>query len=60
MSCTGYTSGSDLQGETAVDTREDSRDSRTSVPLAEKYDETPATSVTEWNASLSSKQIFGI
>ena len=59
--CTGYTSGSDLQGEAMIDSREDSRDSRAGVPVVEQFDDTAAAcvrSVTNLPETLSSKYYF--
>ena len=54
MFCAGYTSGSDLQGEAAVEAREDCR---SSVPPAENC-ERPTTAA-EWTKTLPSKPVFG-
>ena len=51
MFCAGYTSGSDLQGEAAVEAREDCR---SSVENCER-----PTTAAEWTKTLPSKPIFG-
>ena len=60
-SCTGYTSGSDLQGETTTDSREDSRESRGGVLLVEKSDERVTACIpgaAEFPEPLPSKESF--
>ena len=51
MLCAGYTSGSDLQGEAAVEAHEDCR---ISVENCER-----PTTAAEWTKTLPSKPVFG-